>query len=115
MAERSSRWITVHQPFDYAWPGRSAITAFREADLGEHMVKDELADFAVAKGYAKEGKLDGSARSRKGRRKRVRAPRKKEAPAAETADAEPVAPVDHESAADADRTADRPAVDQPAS
>jgi hypothetical protein len=37
-----------------------AVTHFSEADLGEHLVKDEVADFAVAKGYATEGKVDGS-------------------------------------------------------
>jgi hypothetical protein len=56
-----ARWITVTKaPFDYVWPGRSAITAFAEKDLGEHFVKDEIADFAVKGGFAKEGKAAGS-------------------------------------------------------
>jgi len=39
-----ARWITIIKaPFDYRWPDRSAITAF--SATGEHMVKDEIADF----------------------------------------------------------------------
>jgi hypothetical protein len=63
-----ARWITVHAnavPFDYRWPGVNAITAVTAA--GEMFVKDGLADYAVAKGFADEGKLEGStARSTKG-------------------------------------------------
>lgn len=115
MAERSSRWVTVRKPFNYAWPGRQAVTHFSASDLGEHLVKDEVADFAVAGGYATEGKVDGSARSRKGGKgKRVRAAKKKGPPAAATADSQPGAPVGDEDAADADRSADRPAVDSDA-
>jgi hypothetical protein len=61
-----ARWITVRKPFDYQWPGRGAITAFSEQHLGEHFVKDEIADFAIEKGYATEGKVDEAARSPKG-------------------------------------------------
>lgn len=104
------RWITVRSPFDYRWPGRPAITAF--TDLGDHLVKDEVADFAVAKGYATEGKTDGSARSRKGGAKRVR--RRKEPPAATTADTGPGASVGDADAVDADRAVDRPALDSDA-
>ncbi len=59
------RWITITKvPFDYRWPDASAITAFTEA--GELFVKDEVADYAIGKGYATEGKPDGStARSSK--------------------------------------------------
>jgi hypothetical protein len=114
-ADAPPRWVTVRKPFDYPWPGRAAITSFKEADLGEHLLKAEVADFAVDGGYAVEGKLDGSARSRKGGKgKRVRAAKKKEPPAAATADSQPGAPVGDEDAADADRTADRPAVDSDA-
>jgi hypothetical protein len=67
-----ARWITIIKaPFDYRWPDRSAITAFSET--GEHMVKDEIADFAVRSGYAIEGKADPSVRSTKGKRPRRRA------------------------------------------
>lgn len=104
----ASRWITVRKVFDFTWPSR-AMTAFSDADLGEHLVKAELADFAVEKGYATEGKLDGSAKSRKSR-KRVT----KGKPAAKTADTRTVAPVGNASAAEPDRPADRPAVDSDA-
>jgi hypothetical protein len=108
-ADAMPRWITVRKPFDYRWPGRAAVTAFREADLGEHLVKAEVADFAVGNGYATDGKLDGSARSRKGRRRAARP--KKDAAPAEAADTGTVAPVDNPAAADVDRAADRPPVD----
>jgi hypothetical protein len=52
-----SRWITVRQPFNYYWPSR-AVTHWSERDLGEHRVKNEVADFAVEGGYAVEGKLE---------------------------------------------------------
>jgi hypothetical protein len=106
-AERNSRWITVRQPFNYYWPGRTAVTHFSEADLGEHLVKAEVADFAVDGGYATEGKLDGSARSRKGKGRKRAA--KKERPAAPDAGSKP--PVANESVADADRPAGGPTVD----
>jgi hypothetical protein len=99
------RWITVRQAFDYHWPDRSALTAFSEADCGDHFVKDELADFAVEKGYATEGKVDGSSRSTKVR-KRAK-PAKAAKPGTEPS-------VDHADAAGTDRPADRPAVDSDA-
>lgn len=37
-------------PYNYSWPGRSAVTVFRET--GEYLVKAEVADHAVANGYA---------------------------------------------------------------
>jgi hypothetical protein len=81
-----AHWITIRKPFDYRWPS-GAITFF--AEPGEQMVKNEVADFAVDNGYATEGKADGSeARSTKGGRKR-RSSRKREAPAAATADTGP--------------------------
>jgi hypothetical protein len=95
------RWITVRQPFDYYWPDRMAVTHFGEP--GEQFVKDEVADFAVEKGYASEGKLDGSARSKKSTGRRV-TKRKGKAPA-KTADTGTIAPVGDENAADADRAA----------
>jgi hypothetical protein len=114
MARAKPRWITVRKPFDYHWPGRAAVTAYREADLGEHMVKAEVADFAVENGYATEGKLDGSeARSRKGTgAKRTSSRRRK--PAAKAADTGRAEVVGDADAADADRTADRPPVDHDA-
>lgn len=99
-----ARWITVRKPFDYAWPGRQAVTHF--ADPGELMVKDEVADFAIDRGYATEGKVDGSARSKKGGAKRVR--RKKEAPAA--ANPQSGAQVGDKDPAEADRAPDRASV-----
>lgn len=112
-ADATPRWITVRRAFDYHWPGRSAVTAFREP--GEYMVKAEVANFAVRNGHATEGKADGSeARSRKGKTARPKNAKvaAEELPPAKAADAGTVAPVDHESAADADRAADRPAVDR---
>jgi hypothetical protein len=103
-ADAKPRWITVRQRFDYTWPSR-AVTHFSDADLGEHLVKAELADFAVEKGYATEGKLDGSAKSRKSR-KRVT----KGKPAAKAAVTRTVATVGDESAAGADRSAGGSAV-----
>jgi hypothetical protein len=95
-----ARWITVRKPFDFHWPSR-AITAFREEHLGDHFVKDEVADFAVEKGYASEGKADEASRSSKGRR----------AKSGKASDTGTVAAVDHASAADDDRSADRQPLD----
>jgi hypothetical protein len=95
-----ARWITVRKPFDFHWPSR-AVTAFREEHLGDHFVKDEVADFAVEKGYASEGKADEASRSTKGRR----------AKNAKAADTGRKPAVDHESVADADRSADRGSLD----
>jgi hypothetical protein len=53
----SSRWVTVRARFDYRWPS-GAITHFSERDFGEHRVKNEVADFAVERGYAVEGRLE---------------------------------------------------------
>lgn len=103
------RWINIiGAPFDYEWPGRSAVTHF--SANGDFMVKDEVADFAVKRGYALEGKTDQASRSRKGktpRAKRVTRPRAAK-PAA-------VAPVGDSRPADAGGAADRPPVDGPAS
>lgn len=105
-ADAKPRWITVRKPFDYHWPGRSAVTTFRDTDLGEHYVKAEVADFAVDGGYATEGKVDGSARSRKSTGKRVSSRRRsKDESPAEAADARAKPPVDHAGDADADRPA----------
>jgi hypothetical protein len=52
-----SRWITVTSRFDYRWPS-GAITHWSDRDLGEHRVKNEVADFAVQGGYAVEGRLE---------------------------------------------------------
>jgi hypothetical protein len=107
-----ARWITVRQSFDYRWHDRSAITHFSADHLGEHFVKDELADFAVEKGYATEGKLDEAKRSTKGTGAKVRSSRSRKGKTdAKAADSRPIAPVGDADAADADRAADRPAVD----
>ena len=108
------RWITVRQRFDYRWPS-GAVTHFSQADLGDHFVKDELADFAVERDYATEGKVDGSARSRKGGKKRIAARRRKqEAAAAKAPDARPADRVDVQDVPAARGSADRPAVDSDA-
>lgn len=108
-----ARWINVAKPFDYHWPDRSAITAFTERELGDHFVKDEIADFAVAKGYASEGKADAKSRSSKGGPRRVRS-RRKELPAAKAPDTGAATAVGDADAADADRPVDRAAVDHDA-
>ena len=70
-----ARWITIKEsavPFDYKWPTATAITAFTAG--GEHFVKDEVADFAIGKGYATEGKAKGSTtKSTKGKTTRRKA------------------------------------------
>lgn len=104
-----ARWISIAKPFNYHWPDRSAVTHF--ADIGDHFVKDEVADFAVERGYASEGKADASSRSRKGKKAKRRT---KEAPAAKAADTGTAAPMGNQNAAGADRSADRPAVDHDA-
>jgi hypothetical protein len=86
-----SRWITVRARFDYRWPS-GAITHWSVADLGAHRVKNEVADFAVAKGYAVEGKLE-------------------EQGTANTADDRPHDGVAQPDLADADRAAGGDAVD----
>lgn len=86
-----SRWITVRSRFDYRWPS-GAITHFSDRDLGEHKVKNELADFAVEKGYATEGKLE-------------------EQSSGQAADNGSGNAVDHADGADAGRPADRPPLD----
>lgn len=98
-----ARWIHVTKaPFDYRWPDVMAITAFTET--GDHFVKDEIADFAVDKGYASEGKADKRSRSVKGKRD-------KGAATAKAADIGPAARVDNAGAAVDDRAADRLPVD----
>jgi hypothetical protein len=100
------RWITVRRPFDYHWPSR-AITAFSENDLGEHFVKDELADFALMEGHATEGKVDAAARSRKSLGKRAVRRHPKGPRAAKTAHDRSDDAVAQPGLADADRSADR--------
>lgn len=69
-AENPPRWITIIKaPFDYYWPDRSAVTCFRET--GEFFEKAEICDYAVANGYALEGRDSSSrTRSRKGKTSR---------------------------------------------
>ena len=70
-AAAKPRWITVRTKFDYRWPGVPAITAYQP---GELYAKAEVADFAVGRGYATEGKADGSdATAPKTRRRRKKA------------------------------------------
>lgn len=66
-AANPPRWITIiNAPFDYFWPDRSAVTAYRAN--GEFLVKAEVADYAVSHGYAIDGKPKASrARSTKGK------------------------------------------------
>lgn len=99
------RWINIiGAPFDYYWPDRSAVTHFSEN--GDFMVKDEVADFAVKRGLALEGKKDGASRSLKGKT----APRKR-ATTRRAAKPRTVPPVGDKSTVGADRSADRAALD----
>lgn len=84
-----SRWITVREPFNYTWASR-AVTHFHTP--GEYRVKNEVADEAVKRGYATEGKATGG----------------EDAKAADTGRQSPVG---DEDAAGADRPADRTPVD----
>jgi hypothetical protein len=94
------RWINIIKaPFDYRWPDRNAITAFTVT--GDQLVKDEVADFAVGKGYAIEGKANATARSVKGGGKRVTRRRRR----ASAAKPRTSAPVGNANVADADRPA----------
>jgi hypothetical protein len=95
------RWIAVRKPFDYTWQSR-AITHYSADDLGDHHVKDEVADFAVANGYATEGKVDEASRSTKG---------KKDRRTAKATDTESVDRVGHADDAHADRAAGGQPVD----
>lgn len=90
-SKSDSRWITVTAKFDYRWAS-GAITHWNERDFGEHRVKNEVADFAVGRGYALEGKLE-------------------EQDAAKAADNRPDDAVAQPDMADADRPADRQPVD----
>lgn len=106
-----ARWITVKKPFDYRWPGVNAITAFTDAALGEHFVKDEVADYAVENGYAAEGKADASARSRKDTGAR-RTARRRGTRTAKAADHRPDDAVGDPDLAVPDRPADRQSLDR---
>jgi hypothetical protein len=113
------RWITITKvPYDYRWPDRSAMTSFSMP--GEYFVKAELADHAVTKGYATEGKAtDSPTRSRKGKTSGKKATKATKT-AKPAADAEPpadtgsIASVGDAGAADAGGAADRPPVDRDA-
>lgn len=49
-----ARRINVTKPFEFRWPGAVAFTVFAVKDLGEHTVKDELANYAIERGFATE-------------------------------------------------------------
>jgi hypothetical protein len=68
------RWINVTGRFEYTYPDRLTTIVFNERDFGDHMVKDEIADYAVNGGFASEGKADEQSRSDKGRRRTPRKP-----------------------------------------
>jgi hypothetical protein len=82
-----SRWVTVTKAYDHYW-GHRAITHYPP---GQYRLKNAVADAAIKKGYASEGRLEEQD--------------------AKTADSGSVAPVGDENAADADRAANRPTVD----
>lgn len=83
MAQKAadSRWITIRENYDHYWPSR-AVTAFPP---GEYRVKNEVADGAIAKGKAVEGRLDGSEKTPpKPRRARKAAPKPRKTAAAKS-------------------------------
>lgn len=86
-AQRSadSRWIVVTEMYDHLWPSR-AMTNYPP---GEYRVKNEVADRAIAKGKAKEGRLDGSevTKAKPKRATRRKATTKARKPAKKAADA----------------------------
>ena len=66
-----ARWINVTKPFEFnirGKGGKGAILStivFTEAHAGDHFVKDDVADFAIAQKAATEGKKDKASRSKK--------------------------------------------------
>lgn len=63
-AENPPRWITIHKvPYDFEH-SRTSVTCYSQP--GEFLVPARVADDAVAKGYASEGRLpELNTRSRK--------------------------------------------------
>lgn len=59
----------VRAPFDYEWPKVQAVTHFTQK--GRFLVKDEVADFAVRKGYATEAPEDKTAAPKRATRRRA--------------------------------------------
>lgn len=80
-ADAKPRWITLHKaPYDF-YHSRGAVSCIRET--GEHLVPAAMADDAVNRGYATEGKAKGSTtRSTKGKSPRKRKGAKAKADAA---------------------------------
>lgn len=109
-----SRWITVRETYNHYWPSR-AVTHYTP---GEYRVKNEVADGAIAKGKATEGRADGSeataAKKPKHSRKTSTKRRAKVAGNAEASDTGTVAAMGDTGVSDADRPADRPPVDSDA-
>lgn len=70
-ADAKPRWITLLKaPYNF-YHSRGAVSCIRET--GEHMVPAALADDAVNRGYATEGRAkDSTTRSRKGKSPRKR-------------------------------------------
>lgn len=115
--QRDSRWITIRERYDHYWPSR-AVTSYPP---GEYLVKNEVADGAMGKGKATEGRVDGSEATPppppKKRATKAKRTTKAKNPAnmaadAKAPDAGPVDRVDAESVAAADSAGDRSGVDQ---
>jgi hypothetical protein len=75
-----AQWINVKRGFEYniAGPkGRGIVSTvvFTDKHLGDHFVKDEIAEFATTKGHASKGKAKASSRSTKGGKRTTAAPR----------------------------------------
>jgi hypothetical protein len=90
----------IKVPFNYKWPGVSAVSCIREA--GELLVKDEVADAAVAAGFATETKAPAPKQAT-GKRKAAIAASDEAAQPDTPADAQPVAGMDRGDLADDDR------------
>jgi hypothetical protein len=78
-----ARWINIVAPFNYEH-SRTSVTFY--SATGEFLVPENVADFAVANGFAIDGKTPGSrARSIKSGPKRVQRRRKPANPKANAA------------------------------
>lgn len=97
----AARWITIFRvPFDYEWPGRSAVTCYSAP--GEYYVKAEVADAAVPR-YATEGKASEP--------KPATTRRRRATPRSDAANPRPAAPMDRKGVAVPDLPDDFPPVD----
>lgn len=86
-ADNPPRRITlIKVPYNYEWPGRRAVSCYRQT--GEFLVKAEVADDAIGKGYALPGWASDKKAHTAGKRtakSRATSPAKSAKPAANAA------------------------------